>query len=142
MLTVSKLAQLAAVSSDAVRFYAKEGLIAAAAKTAAGYRLYDERAVRRIRFIKQAQKCGFRLTEIRELLTLRNNHQACCQDIRSVAVEKKLQLEHKVKMLQSMSQALTHLITACHDGTQALDGCPILAALESPLKPISEGYHG
>lgn len=141
MLTVSKLAQLTAVSSDAVRYYAKEGLIAAAAKTTAGYRLYDERAVRHIRFIKQAQKCGFSLTEIRELLTLRNNRQACCQDIRSVAMEKKLQLEHKLKMLQSMSQALTHLINACHDGAQTLDDCPILAALENHLKPIDAGYH-
>ena len=123
----------AGVSADAVRYYEKEGLLSPTRKTEAGYRLYDADAVRRLHFIKQAQQCGFSLTEIRELLTLKNSDAACCKDVRSVAIVKKLQLEHKIKSLQVMSQALSELITICNRESRPLDECPILAALETSM---------
>ena len=139
MHTIGKLALAADVSSDAIRYYEKEGLLAPAMKTGAGYRLYNEEALRRLRFIKQAQQCGFSLAEIRELLTLKNSDAACCKDVRSVAIEKKLQLEHKIKALQIMSQALTELIAICNDEAKPLDECPILAALESSMAKQKKG---
>lgn len=139
MHTIGKLALAAGVSSDTIRHYEKEGLLAAARKTGAGYRLYDEQALRRLRFIRQAQQCGFSLAEIRELLTLKNSDAACCKDVRSVAIGKKLQLEHKIKALQVMSQALTELIAICNDEAKPLDECPILAALESSMAKQRKG---
>ena len=59
MLTIGKIAARA----DAIRYYEREGLLAPAQKSDAGYRLYDDNAVRRVGFIKQAQKCGFSLAE-------------------------------------------------------------------------------
>jgi len=138
MYTIGKLAQHAEVTTDTVRYYEKEGLLAPVHKTDAGYRLYDEDSIRRLRFIRQAQQCGFSLTEIRELLTLKSSDAACCRDVRSVAIEKKLQLEHKIRALQGMSQALTELVTICDDENKSLDECPILAALENSMaKKIS-----
>ena len=139
MHTIGKLAQNAEVTIDTVRYYEKEGLLAPASKTDAGYRLYDEDSVRRLRFIRQAQQCGFSLTEIRELLELKNSDAACCSDVRNVAIEKKLQLEHKIRALQVMSRALTELVTICNDEARPLDECPILAALESSMSRKIEG---
>lgn len=133
MQTIGKLALAATVSSDAIRYYEKEGLITPSRKSEAGYRLYDSDALRRLGFIKQAQQCGFSLAEIRELLALKTDDQACCNDVRSVAITKKLQLEHKIKALQTMSQALTTLITSCAQAEQPLQDCPILAALETSM---------
>ena len=133
MHTIGKLAQFAEVTTDTVRYYEKEGLLVSARRTDAGYRLYDGDSVRRMRFIRQAQQCGFSLSEIRELLALKNSDAACCSDVRSVAIEKKLQLEHKIRALQVMSQALTALVTICDDESKSLEECPILAALENSL---------
>ncbi|WP_018991692.1 heavy metal-responsive transcriptional regulator [Aromatoleum toluclasticum] len=130
-LTVGKLARLAQVSADTVRFYEKEGLLAPARKSAAGYRLYGEDAARRLRFIKHAQECGLSLAEVRELLTLRTAENACCTDVKSVAVHKKLVIEAKIRTLQTMSQALSELIARCDGGELPLDACAILAALEA-----------
>lgn len=141
--TIGKLAAEAEVTADAIRYYEKEGLLAPAAKTDSGYRLYDMEAVRRLRFIKQAQHCGFTLAEIRELLALRNSDAACCNDVKSVAVAKKLQLEHKIRALQVMSGALNELIDACNGEARPLDECPIVAALESSLARHKKGKsHG
>ncbi len=139
MLTIGKLAHHVDVTTDTIRYYEKEGLIAPISKTDAGYRLYDEAAIRRMRFIKQAQHCGFSLTEIRELLALKNSDAACCNDVKSVAVRKKLQLEHKIRALLVMSQALSELITICDDKARPLEECPILAALESSMEKQLKG---
>ncbi|OZA29845.1 MAG: heavy metal-responsive transcriptional regulator [Hydrogenophilales bacterium 17-61-9] len=139
MYAIGKLAQQVGVTPDTVRYYEKEGLLAPTRKTAAGYRLYDADAVRRLRFIRQAQQCGFSLAEIGELLALKNSDESCCKDVRSVAIGKKLQLEHKIRALQLMSQALGELIATCNDETRPLDACPILAALETSVARQAQG---
>ena len=139
MYTIGKLALRVAVSADTVRHDEKEGLLAPAKKTDAGYRLYGTDAVRRLRFIRQAQQCGFSLAEIRELLALKSSDAACCKDVRSVAINKKLQLEHKIRALEAMSQALTDLIAVCDDEAKPLDECPILAALDTSMARQMKG---
>ena len=130
MLTIGKLAAASEISADALRYYEAEGLLAPAARTASGYRLYGEEALRRVRFIRHAQACGFTLAEIRVLLQLRQTDSACCNDVRQRAIEKRLQLAAKIRSMQSMSAALDRLIAECADGSQSVDDCPILAALE------------
>lgn len=133
MLTIGKVAERSQVTADSIRYYEREGLIKPARKSESGYRLYTEEAIRRIEFIKQAQQCGFSLADIRELLELRSTDKACCDDIYRVSVEKKLQLEQKIKALNAMSQALSRLIDMCSHDRKSLDECPILGALEAGL---------
>ena len=130
MLTIGKLATLAGISADALRYYEREGLIEPAGKSAAGYRLYDKDSARRVQFIKHAQHCGFTLAEIRELIVLRGRDAACCGDVRKRAIEKKLQLENKIRAMKAMSKGLDRLISECADETKPVEECTILAALE------------
>ena len=132
-MTIGKLAKRADVSADTLRFYEDEGLLMPAKKSGAGYRLYGEDAMRRLDFIKHAQQCGMTLSEIRQLLELKANDRACCSDVRGLAIQKKLQIEQKIKTMKAMSQALSNLIEICTAGDQPLDDCPILAALESSM---------
>lgn len=129
MLTIGKLAALANVTPDALRFYEREGLITPTAKSEGGYRLYSEAAQDRLRFVAHARQCGFSLAEIRELLTLQAQENACCDDVRSRAVQKKLQLESKIRAMKSMSRALDVLIADCSGGSWPVSECPILSAL-------------
>ena len=130
MFTIGKLAALTNVSNDTLRYYEHEGLITPTAKSAAGYRLYDQDSARRIRFIKHAQRCGFTLAEIRDLLVLRGHDRACCGDIRTRAIEKKLQIENKIRAMRAMSKALDQLIAECANEKQPVKECTIIAALE------------
>ena len=130
MFTIGKLSSLADVSADALRYYEREGLLTPTSKSEGGYRLYDDASVRRVRLIKQAQQCGFTLAEICELLALRSDNDACCGDIRTRAIEKKLQLEGKIHTLRGMSKALDALIADCAHEDHSVKECPILAALE------------
>lgn len=142
MLTIGKLATLTDVTADTLRFYEREGLVAPARKSAGGYRLYEEDAVVRLRFIKQARDCGFTLAEIQQLLVLRNQSAACCGDVRQRAIEKKLQLESKIRTLSAMSKALDQLIADCANETHPIKGCPILTALERATASTALGRKG
>ena len=128
-LTVGKLAALADVSANAVRFYEREGLMQVPSKTESGYRLYGQEAVQRLRFIKQAKHCGFTLSEIQALLQLRDKASSCCNDVRNKVVEKKLELEARIKAMRAMSQGLDQLMADCSSDARPTEDCSILASL-------------
>lgn len=136
-LTVGKLAALADVSANAVRFYEREGLMQVPAKTESGYRLYGPQAVERLRFIRQAQHCGFTLSEVQALLRLRDEASSCCNDVRSKVVEKKLELEARIKAMKAMSKSLDQLIADCSNGTRPTEDCSILARLSGPSEGLA-----
>ena len=78
-LLIGQLAKLAGVKPDSVRFYERSGLLPAAKRTPAGYRIYDEPALKQLRFIKQAQALGFTLDEIKRILSLRGQGKQTCR---------------------------------------------------------------
>jgi len=128
-LTIGKVARLAGVGVETIRFYEREGLIAEPPRKESGYRLYPEEAVSRLRFIKRAKELGFSLREIRELLSLRIDSTATCEDLRGRATAKITDIEEKIKTLQRMKESLEKLVVAC-SGRGPVSDCPILEALE------------
>jgi DNA-binding transcriptional MerR regulator len=106
MYTIGKLASLAHLRTDSVRFYERQGLIQAARKTDCGYHLYDDDALVQIKFVKHAQRCGFSLAEIRELMLVRNG-QVPGREICSFAESKRKEIAETVTALQEMSGFLS-----------------------------------
>jgi len=128
-LTIGKVAERAAVGIETVRFYEREGLLDKPARTASGYRQFDEDVVRRLEFISRAKELGFTLNEIKELLSLRVGPDTCCEDVKGKADAKIADIETKVATLRRMKKALVRLSTACGEKEPTAD-CPILEALE------------
>jgi MerR family transcriptional regulator, copper efflux regulator len=75
------------VNVQTLRYYERRGLLPEPARRGAGYRNYDEAAVRSVRFIKRAQDVGFSLEEVRELLELRDRRRSPAA-VRQIAVAK------------------------------------------------------
>jgi DNA-binding transcriptional MerR regulator len=67
-LKIGEVAKRAGVRVDTVRYYDRQGLLRAVARSPSGYRQFSASAVERIRFIKQAQSFGFTLDELAEIL--------------------------------------------------------------------------
>jgi len=128
-LRSSELANRGGVNLETVRYYERRGLLPKPPRTAAGYRTFDAAAVRRLRFIKQAQALGFSLKEIRELLALRVDPRASCADVRRRAEAKIADIDEKLRALRAMRRALVRLTAACA-GRGPVRACPILESLE------------
>ena len=129
-LTIGKVAKESGVGIETVRFYEREGLLEQPARKLSGYRQYDPEAIARLRFIKQAQRLGFTLREVKELLALKLDPTATRKQVKAQAVAKVADIDQRIADLKRMKKALVPLIQAC-DGKGTLEGCPILDAIEN-----------
>ncbi|MGQ0712322.1 MAG: MerR family transcriptional regulator [Gemmatimonadaceae bacterium] len=129
MMMIGQLAERAGVNIETIRYYERRGLLPEPVRTASGYRSYDPDAVARLRFIKRAQRLGFTLHEIEDLLALRVGNDASCEAIGRKTREKIALVRQKIRELRDMERSLTRLAAAC-DARRPTGECPILHALE------------
>jgi len=132
-LTIGKLAKRAGVTIDTVRFYERRGLIAEPARTESNYRIYPEKDVTRLQFIKKAKVLGFSLNEIKELLVLRRDPNATKAEVKAKVEVKIIDIKKKIADLDRILAALENLNQSCNGHGPAND-CPILAALDDHEK--------
>ncbi len=126
---IGDVARRAGVNKETVRYYEKRELIPKPDRRRSGYRIFTQRHIDQIRFIKRAQELGFTLSEIKEFLELRVDEDTSCSEIKEEAQQKYQDVAQKIKDLQRIKETLTDLIDSCsEDGP--VGGCPILEALE------------
>lgn len=116
-LTVSKLAKKAAVTSDTIRFYEKQGLIQAPARSPSGYRLYRPEVASRVRFIKRGQTMGLKLSAIRELLEIKDRGRCPCGHTTRVLDERLAEVDQELIQLERMRAQLLEMRTSSVNGT-------------------------
>jgi len=126
---IGDVASRADVNKETVRYYEKRELIPKPDRRRSGYRIFTQRHIDQIRFIKRAQQLGFTLSEIKELLELRMDEDTTCSEIKNEAQEKYRDVVEKIEDLQRIKETLTNLIDSCSEEGPAGD-CPILEALE------------
>ena len=124
MLNIGEAAQASGVSAKMIRHYEAIGLLPAAQRTAAGYRVYGEAEIRVLQFIHRGRALGFSLESIAGLLALWQDKDRASADVRQLAEQHIAELNRKIGELQSMKRTLEALAHSCH-GDQRSD-CPIL----------------
>ena len=129
-MTIGQLALRSGVGVETIRYYERRGLLSQPERPTEGYRRYTEDGVRRIHFIKRAQKLGFALEEIDELLALRVESKSQCADVRHYAEEKITDIDERLKTLRGMKKALQGLVKVCSQSKKT-EECPILESLEA-----------
>lgn len=127
-MQIGQLAMQAGVAIDTVRYYERQGLLPPPERRASGYRQYGEQDIARLRFIRRAKELGFSLQEIQDLLRLSGNPQAKRADVRALAQQRLMDIEHKLRELEAMRATLAHLVGQC-SGQGSLEGCPIIDTL-------------
>jgi|TARA_B110000908_G_scaffold157269_1_gene197237 MerR family Zn(II)-responsive transcriptional regulator of zntA len=131
MYRIGELAIRCDVTADTIRFYEKSGLLSPAIRNASGYRLYSEADKAKVRFIRRAKNTGFTLQEISELLSIRVDPQHhTCGEVKTIADDKIVELEHRIRELKRFQTSLVSLSEKCCGGEDSATGCSILDALE------------
>ncbi len=130
-LRIGELAKKANVHIETLRFYERRGLLRATKRTESGYRLYGHDDIARVRFIKEAQKLGFSLKEVTELLQLKLDRKSKCADVEKRVKVKIEEINNKIKTLQRMHTVLQDLAKNCRGAVPSSE-CAILKAFEYP----------
>jgi len=112
------------VSAKMIRHYEAIGLLPAAGRTFAGYRIYNDADLHRIRFIKRGRGLGFSMKEIARLLGLWDDDSRSSAEVKSLALAHVAELDAKIAEMDAMRRSLQHLAERCH-GDDRPD-CPIL----------------
>lgn len=132
------LARAAGVNQQTLRYYERRGLLTAATRTLGGHRLYSADAVTVLRVIKAAQRLGFSLEEISELIEVGKHHHGKADvGLEARAAEKLREVESRIADLQEIRATLNAAIDAgCNDLVQCAgsDCCPLpFAAVAIPI---------
>lgn len=129
-MNIGEAAAASGVSAKMIRYYESIGLIAAAERTAAGYRVYDDNDLHTLRFIRRARDLGFSVEQMGELLALWRDRSRASADVKRLAERHITALDRKAEQLLEMSRTLRRLVHECHGDRRS--ACPILDDLAEP----------
>jgi DNA-binding transcriptional MerR regulator len=125
-LRSGKLARLAGVSADTLRFYERRGLLPGVARSASGYRIFPQEALARVQLIQSALSIGFSVNDLAGVFRERDRGAAPCRRVRALAAEKLAALEARLCDLQSWRRELRktlaewdHMLAKTPRGKQA-----------------------
>ncbi|MES2635304.1 MAG: Cu(I)-responsive transcriptional regulator [Pseudomonadota bacterium] len=125
---IGEAARRSGVSAKMARHYESLGLLPEVNRTESGYRVYTDKEVHTLRFIKRSRDLGFSMAEITELLKLWQNRGRSSADVRRIASKHVADLDQRMQEMEAMRKTLKHLIHCCQ-GDHRPD-CPILDELQ------------
>jgi DNA-binding transcriptional MerR regulator len=105
-LKIGEVAKRSGVGIDALRFYERRGLIERAARSASGYRLYDESVLTQLEFIRRAQALGFTLDDIARIVGERAAGQSPCAEVREIVRARLRDLDERLAELRRYRREL------------------------------------
>lgn len=131
-MNIGDAATASGVSSKMIRYYESIDLIPRVVRTGSGYRVYTDRDVYSLRFIRHARDLGFSVEQIAKLLALWQDRHRASAEVKKLALAHVKALEAKAAELNKLSRTLRHLAEHCH-GNDRPD-CPI-------IDELAEGSH-
>jgi len=126
-MNIGTVARQSGVPAKTIRYYESVGLIDAADRTAAGYRVYGRHDVETLRFVQRARSLGFSVEEVGSLLALWRDRSRSSAEVKALAARRVADIDRKIAELAEMRGTLTHLMERCHGDDRP--ECPILQGL-------------
>lgn len=126
-MNIGQASKATGLSIKQIRDYEKAGLLINPSRSEAGYRIYGNDTLDRLKFIAKARGVGFSLAQIGELLALQDNpHRKSCE-VKALANMHIEFLSNKIKELEEMKTTLGAWRDACRGDD--MPECSILQGL-------------
>lgn len=132
-LSIGAFARVAGVNLETIRFYQRKGLLPEPQRPPGGIRRYGQADVARLSFVKTAQRLGFSLDEIAELLRLEDGTH--CAEASRLAERKLADVRAKLADLARIEAVLSQLVCACQAGKGEV-ACPLIASLQGATQAL------
>ena len=124
--TVSKATD---VKVPTIRFYEQIGLLPHPRRAANDRRIYDDKTVARLSFIKHARQLGFGVDAIRSLLALSDNPDQSCAQANQLAAEQLTAVDIKIASLTALRGELQRVVSAACNGQ--VSDCRVIQVLSN-----------
>lgn len=108
-MRIGELADRIGVTTKAIRFYERIGLLPDPTRTPSGYRSYEEVDAERLVFIKTAQRLGLSLDEIKEIIAFRDRGEQPCGYVAGVLERQVADLDARIREMRTLRDELRRL---------------------------------
>ena len=123
----AELASRTGCNIETIRYYEKIGIMPDPPRTSAGYRVYDQDHVSRLRFVLRGRELGFAIEEIRGLLELVDGGTQTCAEVKERTERHLAGVRSKIADLRRIEKILAATAEKCSG--DAVPACPVLDAL-------------
>ncbi|BAY59412.1 MerR family transcriptional regulator (plasmid) [Leptolyngbya boryana NIES-2135] len=106
LFKIGEIAQQTGLAVATIRYYESLGLIQPKHRSESNYRYYDADAIERLQFIKKAQSLQFSLSEIQQILNVRQHGNPACPIVRELLDGKIAQLEAQIAQMLALKTEL------------------------------------
>lgn len=130
---IGELASEFEMPVETIRYFEREGLMPAPARSDGNYRLYDGSHRDRLRFIVHCRSLDMNHVEIRRLLQLRDNPEQNCKEVNTLLDEHIEHVTKRIVAMQAMRKQLRAMRAQCSVPGE-VDTCGILNELS--LLPV------
>jgi Cd(II)/Pb(II)-responsive transcriptional regulator len=131
-MKIGELAKRTGCSVQAIRYYEKENLLPSTRRSDGNFRLYDESYIEQLSFIRLCRGLDLSLSEVRQLLSLKNSPGADCDEVNYMMEAHIQQVEARINDLMELNDQLRALRSYCSD-QQTVENCGILQSLSSSV---------
>ena len=126
-MNIGEAAKASGVNSKMIRYYESINLIDAARRSSNGYRIYSEKDVHTLAFIRRTRDLGFSIADIEKLIALWRDKGRSSAQVKAIAQTHIDELQAKIVELESVRRTLEHLARNCHGDIRP--ECPIIEDL-------------
>ncbi|MGH6689128.1 MAG: MerR family transcriptional regulator [Gammaproteobacteria bacterium] len=137
-LTISQVAKASGVAAKTIRYYEQIGVLPAPRRAASGYRLYDQPATERLRFIRRARSLGLPLRQLKTLMSTLNGGRPCAlrPRLRALVGEQLDAVKNQIAELELLRQQLEQVVQRMRTpGSRRAGGaCPCLDTTNAPVR--------
>lgn len=127
-MKIGELARMTGTQVETIRYYEREGLMAAPARTEGNFRIYADAHAKRLSFIRHCRSLDMTLNEIRELLRFKDAPTENCGDVNMLLDAHIGQVAARIRELRALEKQLKSLRERCREARDAAR-CGILKEL-------------
>lgn len=127
--TIGILSRECGVKVTTIRYYESIGLIQTPDRTPSGQRIYDDKAVERLNFIRHSRDLGFPIDAIRDLIALQDKPGMDCAEVDRIAKTQLADVRRRLRQLEALAAELDHMVSVCAGGVVA--DCKVLRTLSN-----------
>jgi len=129
-LTIGALSRRTGVNIETIRFYERVRILSKPPRSAGGHRIYSQKQLMRLGFVRRSRELGFSLDEVRGLLRLVDGGRYACADVKVITLDHLADIRRKIADLRRLERTLAAVAGKCRGGK--VPDCPVIEALFDP----------
>ncbi|AXV66194.1 MULTISPECIES: Cd(II)/Pb(II)-responsive transcriptional regulator [Pseudoalteromonas] len=129
-MKIGELSKTTGCSIQTIRYYEKEGLLSTPERTEGNYRLYGERALKELEFIKHCRSLDIPLTDVKRLMELKNKPEESCASVNKLIAQQLALVNNRMRELKALKAELQQMASLCTT-ENTIEACGIIKSLDS-----------